>query len=118
MIAWLANIATSIASALQAHRKPKAKRSPRWPQLRAEHLRLEPYCQACGRANHLSVHHVEPVHVAPDKELDSNNLITLCEGPVFNCHLFFGHLGNWKSWNPTVRKDAWYWKTKVCTRLK
>lgn len=46
-------------------------------------------------------------------ELDPENLITLCEGPAFNCHLFFGHLRNWSSHNPDVREDAAMWREKI-----
>lgn len=58
-------------------------------------------------------HHVIPVHVDPSKELDGDNLITLCEGPSFNCHLFFGHLRDWTNFNPNVRSDAEEWRKKL-----
>jgi len=58
-------------------------------------------------------HHVVPVHIDPSRELDPENLVTLCEGPSFNCHLFFGHLRNWSSFNPDIRKDAEEWRKKL-----
>ena len=41
----------------------------------------------------------------PQLELDPNNLITLCMGKL-ECHLQLGHLGNFKFYNPNIRKDA------------
>ena len=89
------------------------RRSGLWRSVRSEHLRNNPECAVCGRRTNLVPHHVVPVHMDPSRELDPENLITLCEGPSFNCHLFFGHLRNWSSFNPKVRKDAEEW----CRRL-
>lgn len=77
-------------------------RSPQWPAVRARHLLAEPCCQACGRRTDLEVHHVEPFHVNPARELDPENLITLCR----RCHTLFGHLDDFRSWNKDVREDA------------
>jgi hypothetical protein len=52
------------------------------------------------------VHHIEPFHVAPDKELDPANLLTLCDYPGASCHLLLGHFGNWTMWNPHAVKWA------------
>ena len=43
------------------------------------------------------------MHVDPSLELASDNLLTLCADP---CHLVFGHLLNFKSWNLHAVKDA------------
>jgi hypothetical protein len=88
-------------------------RSGLWRSVRAEHLRNNPECTVCGRRKNLVPHHVVPVHVDPSLELDPDNLITLCEGPAFNCHLFFGHLRNWSSFNPEVRRDAEEWRRRL-----
>jgi hypothetical protein len=88
-------------------------RSKMWKKVRDEHLRNNPECAVCGRRENLVPHHVVPVHEDPSLELDPDNLITLCEGPAFNCHLFFGHLRNWSSSNPTVRKDAEEWRRRI-----
>ena len=88
----------------------EAKRSPQWRAVRRAFLREHPVCELCGNTIRLNVHHVEPFHLAPEKELDPANLITLCEGSQvpdlfgLNCHLWAGHLGNWESINPRVRK--------------
>jgi len=51
-------------------------------------------------------------------ELEPTNLVTLCEankGGV-NCHLLFGHLSNFKSFNVDVLSDAAHWSEKIRTR--
>jgi 5-methylcytosine-specific restriction protein A len=92
-----------------------AARSNGWPKVRAEFLKTHPACCVCGSTKNLEVHHVLPVHLFPEKELDPNNLITLCESKKYgvNCHLFFGHLGDYKKYNPNVRKDAAGWNRKL-----
>lgn len=78
-------------------------RSPSWRKVRAEHIKQNPTCAACGRKEGLEVHHVIPYHIDSTKELDPDNLITLC-GKY--CHFVFGHFMYWKSWNENVREDA------------
>lgn len=79
-------------------------RSGAWPRVRAEHLRREPACIACGRTSNLEVHHIRPYAKFPELELATDNLCTLCGDP---CHLVFGHLLNYRTrWNPSVREDA------------
>jgi 5-methylcytosine-specific restriction endonuclease McrA len=82
-----------------------AARSPKWTKVRKEHLAAHPSCAACGSDKSVQVHHKKPFHREPCLELDAENLITLC--PV--CHLYFGHLLRWTSWNADVSKDsAWF----------
>lgn len=83
--------------------KPEESRSSAWPHVRLEHLKIEPFCQACGDTVFLTVHHVLPFHLFKNLELDPTNLITLCENPGFNCHYFFGHNRNWHRYVPDVR---------------
>lgn len=90
-----------------------ANRSPKWPAVRKEHLKNNPYCSACGRKERLEVHHIDPVHHCPEKELDPSNLITLCDN---SCHLTFGHLMNYKSWNKYVIDDCLVYFNKVKQR--
>lgn len=68
----------------------------------------------CGGRKMVEVHHKVPFHVDPARELDPANLITLCESKKggVNCHLFLGHLGNYKHANPTVAEDAANWAAK------
>lgn len=80
-------------------------RSDRWPTVRKHHLAREGECQWCRRKSSLQVHHMLPFHLDPGKELDDSNLITLCEGES-ECHLIHGHNGNWKSFNPDIRKQC------------
>lgn len=90
-----------------------AYRSPKWSSIRKEHLKSNNKCAACGRTSKLEVHHIEPVHINPDRELDPSNLITLCDDP---CHLLFGHLMNYKSWNVDVEEDCFVYYKKIQDR--
>ena len=78
-------------------------RSPKWRKVRAEHIKNNPQCAACGRKESLEVHHIVPYHINPELELEPSNLITLC-GKY--CHFIFGHLMDWKSWNENVVRDC------------
>lgn len=90
-----------------------ATRSPKWSTVRSAHLKNNPSCSACGKTLKVEVHHIEPVHLNPDKELDPTNLITLCSSP---CHIVFGHFMDYKSWNPTVKKDCQIYYEKYSSR--
>lgn len=88
-------------------------RAPGWSAVRAAHLRVQPCCQFCGTRQGLEVHHVVPVSVDPERELDAANLITLCgpDGP-HNCHLLIGHMGSTRRHNSDVRLDCWDWQER------
>jgi 5-methylcytosine-specific restriction endonuclease McrA len=90
-----------------------ATRSPKWTEIRKEHLKNNPTCIACGRDKKLEVHHKIPVHLNPELELDPTNLVTLCADP---CHLLFGHLMNFKSYNKLVIEDSSVYLDKVKNR--
>ena len=104
-----------LTSALAA---PGEGRSPLWPRARAEHLRKEPRCAACGGTECLQVHHILPVSWpgGPERELSPANLITLCESPGRNCHLWWGHLGDFRARNEAAVEDAASFLTKVKAR--
>ena len=87
----------------------KHPRSTRWSKCRRDILAAYPFCAVCGNAQNIVPHHIKPYHLHPELELDEKNLIVLCEGPVVNCHYLFGHLRNWKSWNPEVVAQAIAW---------
>lgn len=89
------------------------QRASAWRELRSEHLRKEPECAACGRKVNLEVHHVIPVSFNPQRELDPENLITLCASP---CHIMFGHLLNYHCYNKDVRRMAADFKRAVKNR--
>lgn len=78
-----------------------SERSGQWRKVRAEHLIKEPVCQACGRSKNLNVHHIVPVAFDKNRELDPENLITLCSDP---CHLVFGHFLSYQCYNKQVRE--------------
>lgn len=81
-------------------------RSPQWPRVRRQHLAKHPYCAACGTTRFLEVHHVDPFYNNPARELDPDNLITLCGDQANCCHFVIGHLTDWHSYNPDCRLDA------------
>jgi hypothetical protein len=71
-------------------------------------------CVVCGGSRKVVAHHIISFHIAPDLELDPTNLIALCEGKkTLNCHLIFGHLGNFRKINPSVLSDAAQWSVKL-----
>lgn len=81
-----------------------ARRSSKWPPLRAAHLKAHPWCIACGDLRKpKEVHHIDPVHYDPSRELDPTNLVTLCSE---YCHITWGHLGDFKLRNLTVVDDC------------
>ena len=89
------------------------QRSSQWPKIRKEHLNSQPCCAACGSCEKPEVHHIVPYHIDPSKELDPNNLITLCDK---YCHFAIGHLMSYHSWNPQVIEDARVYNIKVKNR--
>jgi len=95
-----------------------AQRSGKWPTARKHFLETHPTCAVCGGTKKLEVHHKKPFHLHPELELDPNNFITLCEEDTngVNCHLLFGHLGNFKSLNDKVESDSAEWNKKIQTR--
>lgn len=85
------------------------KRSDHWPAVRNRHLKMDPKCAVCGDEKVLQVHHIIPFHVCiligrPELELCHRNLITVCECKEHDHHLLLGHLGDFKSYNHSVRR--------------
>ena len=96
MFNWLRNLFDRFTIRLGA------ARSPRWNEVRREFLKHFPTCAVCGGKKMLEVHHIQPYHLEPSRELSAGNLITLCRPD----HLLFGHLNSWFSFNEDVVKDA------------
>lgn len=92
-----------------------AQRSPKWKKIRQQHLSDNPCCAVCGSCNKPEVHHIIPVHIDKDKELELDNLITLCDK---YCHFIFGHLMSWQSHNQNIISDAKFFKNKLLNRPK
>ncbi len=112
------NIITHLVGVAQGKHPMSAKRSDHWVTVRADHLKNNPVCEVCGGSSNLEVHHIRPFHLHPELELDPNNLITLCEAKKdgVNCHLWFGHIGNFKSFNVDVLANAAEWALKLKNR--
>jgi hypothetical protein len=83
-----------------------------WSKIRKKHIDNQSICQACGKNKKLEVHHIVPVNIDPNKELDPKNLITLCR----TCHFVFGHLMDWNSWNKDVTEDARVYYNKIINK--
>lgn len=96
-----------VRSAQKRERKKSRERSTRWPAARRKHIKAFPECAACGSRVGLQAHHVAPFHLAPERELDPTNLLTLCESVGgLECHEFFGHGANFRAYVPDVRAIA------------
>lgn len=76
---------------VREHVIKRLTRSKGWRRLRCRHLRVHPKCEICGRRLNRQVHHILPVHLFPQHELDPSNLITLCG----RHHFHIGHLEDW-----------------------
>lgn len=91
---------------------PTVNRSSKWKALSDKTIAAHPFCSVCGTTTKkdLVVHHIEPVWVNHERELDPTNHIVLCENstvlPGFACHLNLGHLGNFRLWNPRIAEVA------------
>ena len=91
-----------------------AVRDRRWRGVRAEHLKENSICAVCSTNEDLEVHHCVPFHIDKNQELNPDNLITLCQKN--NCHLRFGHLYSFKSWNENIKEDAKLFSEKIKNR--
>lgn len=100
---------------IQGKAQPGQRRSSRWRKVRAAHIAKQPRCQVCGRTKKTEVHHQISFSIAPDLELNPDNLITLCENKKngINCHLLIGHLGNYRRINVSVLADSAYWRMRL-----
>jgi 5-methylcytosine-specific restriction protein A len=111
----MVNVFKVLKDRVQGKAPKGAKRSPDWSKIRKAHLKAHHRCAVCESTSKLEVHHVVPFHIAPDQELNPDNLITLCENKKYgiNCHQLIGHLGNYKRINPSVEIDAMMWNKKL-----
>lgn len=82
------------------------KRSPKWASFRKKFMKGK-VCAVCGGKTKVEAHHIIPFSLDPTKELDVKNLVPLCEGKkTVNCHLIFGHGGDYRDYNPYCRKSV------------
>jgi 5-methylcytosine-specific restriction endonuclease McrA len=111
-------IVSHIKDRVQGKVPAGARRSGKWPKVRADHLAKHPTCALCGGNRKIEVHHIKPFHLHPALELEPTNLITLCESGAngINCHLAFGHLGSFKSVNSEVVADSSHMGNKIKNR--
>lgn len=96
-----------------------ADRSPQWPRFRKEQIEIRGgKCELCGGKDKLELHHVERFTDNPSRELDSKNVLILCESGNNGiiCHRSFGHLGSYLSINKDAVKDVAEWRIKILKR--
>lgn len=91
--------------------KPVAARSKGWSRVRRKYAKKNPRCAITG-SKKIQIHHRQPVHLFPEKELDPNNLISLRR----DVHLIIGHLGSFYSYNKSIDKDVKVWRKRFITR--
>lgn len=116
-LALIQGIVDSMQRALQigdyaGYRTIGAERSPQWSKVRDAFIKANPQCAVCGSKKDLNAHHIKVFHLNQNDELDPQNLIALCRVH----HQWWGHLGNWKSWNESVRDDSSVWADKISHR--
>jgi len=88
--------------------------SNEWTKVKRRFLRMHPKCAICGTTKQKVAHHIRPVYLWQELELDETNLITLCK----RHHLEWGHLGSYKSYNLDVATDAETMKQRIKSRPK
>jgi len=81
--------------------EPNQPRSSQWRTVRNAHIESHPNCIVCGR-NADQVHHAIPFSRDPSKELDPDNLRSMCS----KCHLVVGHLSHYGNWNRDIDTHA------------
>ena len=89
-------------------------RSGKWRKVRDDYFREHPQCAfaGCKCKGPFNVHHLVPFHLDPSKELDPDNLVTVCAGGTDdeghespNHHLWVCHQGDFKDFNPRAKTD-------------
>ena len=93
-------------------------RSGKWKNIAYNYKKKNGKCAVCGKTEKLVVHHKIPFHMNPEKELDENNFVVLCENRPVNCHYLFGHLMDWQGYNPNINEDVEIWKKRLEKNLK
>lgn len=68
----------------QLKKKAKAQRNKAWAELSLKLRKETPFCQKCGRKEHLQVHHLLPKKLYPQLLLEERQLVVLCP----RCHTF------------------------------
>lgn len=109
------NIVKILTDRISGKAPKGAKRSNKWRKVRRIFLNDNPNCFVCGSKKKAEIHHKVPFHIAPDLELNPDNLATLCENKKYgvNCHLLLGHLGNYQRINVNVEFDIMIWRKKI-----
>ena len=88
---------------------PRKDSPTRWRLVRQAVLNRDNWrCQECGRvARRPEIDHRQPLHLAPDKAWDMDNLQTLCAWPCHGEKTRQENIARHARNNPKPRRDAW-----------
>ena len=84
----------------------RGERSSKCKTVRDKYAKEHPRCVFCNKTG-IDVHHIHPVDLFPRRELDPDNLVSLCRVH----HFIYGHGGNWEGYNPDVLIDREIWRS-------
>lgn len=75
-------------------------------------------CELTGTKKKLQTHHIYPVWLFPEKEMDKDNWVVLSGAKIKGVipHQWFGHYGDYRKYNPNIREDIKLWKQKIINR--
>ena len=95
------------------------QRSSKWNWWKKQYEKTHPkICPICSNKK-CSLHHKESFATKPEKELDENNVVWLCDGwGTLQHHRGIGHLGSFVSLNENLDEDIKIWRKKFLTRPK
>lgn len=94
-----------------------ATRSPQWSSFKIEFAKTHPkICAICGTTKGCQLHHKTPFSRDLSRELDPTNLVWLCEQGEHSCHLIFGHLYSFFSYNTDLDNTIAEWSGKITNR--
>ena len=81
----------------------KHKRHKWWNKLKQKYLQENPKCEWCGQDAD-TVHHIIPVHVNRDLEMEESNLMSLCDNRTRKCHFIVAHYCHWVKYNDKIKE--------------
>lgn len=100
---------------LLAMQQPLAARDPAWPRESRRFL-VGKRCAGCGTTKCLETHHIWPVHLFPEREMEQRWWLPLCGLDANRCHFIHGHSCNFSAFNPHVVDDCNRLQLRIATR--
>lgn len=94
-----------------------AERSSQWSSFKVQFAKTHPkVCAVCGTTKGLQLHHKTPFSRDKSRELDPTNVVWLCEQGEHSCHLIFGHLYSFFSYNLDLDNTIKEWNVLITNR--